>query len=97
MLLVYSAKQHVHNLNVKIAGINFEDNIMKSFDEFGLYIDVQKMEQIRKFADDYADYYLEKGKADLNNPNTRFIYLRFYSEGITMGMLKEYHKWLEDQ
>lgn len=70
---------------------------MKDFNEFGAHIDFQKMEQIRKFADEYADYYLEKGEADLNNPNTRFIYLRFYSEGITMGMLKEYHKWLEDQ
>lgn len=54
---------------------------MKSFDEFGSYIDVQRMEKIRKFADEYADYYLKNGGADLDNPNTRFIYLRFYSEG----------------
>lgn len=70
---------------------------MKDFNEFGAHIDFQKMDEIRKFADEYADYYLTNGGADLDNPNTRFIYLRFYSEGITMGMLKEYHKWLEVQ
>lgn len=70
---------------------------MKSFEEFGAHMDIQRMDRVRKFADDYTDFYLTNGGADLNAPDARFIYLRFHCEGIAMGMLKEYHEWLEDQ
>lgn len=69
---------------------------MKDFDDFVAYLDVNKMQQIKDSATEYAELYLTHGHADPTDPLYIHIQERMYNEGVIMGMLREYHQWLND-